>query len=244
MQVPSGVSIVGAEHLHVRPLAERRLAGDLDEVRRMRRRLAGAALRVGARDVEIAQRHVAEIVRARRVGEHDLGHQLGRAVGRHGRQRGILAHGNFLRHAVDCRRRGEDEVLDSHLDRDLHEGARLDGVVMIVAQRIDDRLRHDDRAGEVDDRLHAVLAHDAADELLVPDIADDQRRIGRHRPAEAGRQIVEDDDALPAVEELENHMAADITGSAGDEDGHRCFEPSGYCDRWDAPYHRKGLTMH
>ena len=60
--------IVGAEHLHVRPLAERRLAGDLDEVRRMRRRLAGAALRVGARDVEIAQRHVAEIVRPRGVG--------------------------------------------------------------------------------------------------------------------------------------------------------------------------------
>ena len=59
--------IVGAEHLHVRPLAERRLAGDLDEMRGVRRRLAGAALRVGAGDVEIAQRHVAEIVRARGV---------------------------------------------------------------------------------------------------------------------------------------------------------------------------------
>ena len=44
----------------------------------------------------------------------------------------------------------------------------------------------------------AVLAHDAADEILVADVADDERGVGRHRPAEAGRQIVEHDDALPA----------------------------------------------
>ena len=76
----------------------------------------------------------------------------------------------------------------------------------------------------MDDRLHAVLAHDAADELLIADVADDERGIGRHRPAKAGRQVVEDDDALATVEELEHHVAADVTGSAGDEDGHRCFD--------------------
>ena len=97
----------------------------------------------------------------------------------------------------------------------------------------------------MDDRLHAVFAHDAADELLIADVADDEGGVGRHRPAKAGRQVVEDDDALATIEELENHMAADVTGSAGNEDGHRCLMPSDYCGPLRPPlYHRKALTMH
>ena len=37
---------------------------------------------IGAGDVEIAERDIAEVVRRRGVGEHHLGHQLGAAVGR------------------------------------------------------------------------------------------------------------------------------------------------------------------
>ena len=73
----------------------------------------------------------------------------------------------------------------------------------------------------MDDGFDAVLADDAADKILVADIADDEGGVGGHRPAEPGRQVVEHDDALPGIEELEHHVASDVPGSAGDENGHR-----------------------
>ena len=48
--------IVGAENMHEGALAERGLAGDLDQMGGAGRRLAGAALRIGAGDIKIAQR--------------------------------------------------------------------------------------------------------------------------------------------------------------------------------------------
>ena len=52
--------IVGAEDVDLGPLAERRFAGDLDQMGRGRRRLPGAQLRIGAGDVEVAQHHEAQ----------------------------------------------------------------------------------------------------------------------------------------------------------------------------------------
>ena len=48
---------------------------------------------------------------------------------------------------------------------------------------------------------------------------------------EAGREIVEDDNALAGVAELKHHVAADITGSAGDQYRHLfrpCFFARGF----------------
>ena len=46
----------------------------------------------------------------------------------------------------------------------------------------------------------SCLRDELGHEILVADIADDQLAVVRHRPAEAGRQIVEDDDLLARVE--------------------------------------------
>ena len=127
-----------------------------------RGRLAGAALRVGAGDIEVAQRHIAQIVRARRVGQHDLGHALGRAVGRHGRQRRILGDRRVAGHAVDGGGRGEDEVAHAALHRHLDQGARLDRVVEVVAERIRNRIGHHDGAGEMDDGIDAAGSRERA----------------------------------------------------------------------------------
>ena len=94
-----GRRVVGAEDLHLGPLAERGLAGDLDQMGRARRRLAGAALRIGAGDIEIAQRGVAESMRGRGVAQHPLAHQLGQAIGRFRRERRVS------RAPAPCRRR-------------------------------------------------------------------------------------------------------------------------------------------
>ncbi len=44
---------------------------------------------------------------------------------------------------------------------------------------------------------------------MVADIAFDELRLVRHRPAEPGREIVENDNVLAGVEQLEHHVAAD-----------------------------------
>ena len=49
----------------------------------------------------------------------------------------------------------------------------------------------------------------------------------RHRPAEPGREIVEDDDIFASIEQLEHHMAADIAGAACDQNTHDNLTTSG-----------------
>ena len=73
--------------------------------------------------------------------------------------------------------------------------------------------------GEVHDRVDAVLAQQAADQLAIAGVADHQLAV-HDRRAEAGDEIVEHDDLFVALAELANDMAADIPGAAGDENGH------------------------
>jgi len=55
--------IIVAENIELAAQAERHFDRDLDQMRRHRARLSGAAQRIGAGDVEVAQDHVAEPVR-------------------------------------------------------------------------------------------------------------------------------------------------------------------------------------
>ena len=111
-------------------------------------------------------------------------------------------------------------MLHAAIDRAGEQRARHRGVVQIIAERIGERIRHDDFGGEMDDRLDVVLGEKLGHEILVAEIADDQRHLIRHGGPEAGRQIVEDDDLLARRDEFEHRMAADIAGAARDEDGH------------------------
>ena len=43
------------------------------------------------------------------------------------------------------------------LDRGLDQRARVHGVVAVIAERIANRIRHDDRGGEMDDGVDPVL---------------------------------------------------------------------------------------
>ena len=60
---------------------QRSLDSDLDQMRGVRGRLAGAPAGIGAGDVEITQDDMGEIMGAAGVAEHDFGHQLGPAIG-------------------------------------------------------------------------------------------------------------------------------------------------------------------
>ena len=68
-------------------------------------------------------------------------------------------------------------------DRALDQRPRFDGIVEIVAERVGDRIRYDDRAGEMDDRVDLVLAQQARDQILVADIAFDEIGLGAGPPS-------------------------------------------------------------
>ena len=74
---------------------------------------------------------------------------------------------------------------------------------------------------EVRDLGDVVFTDQAFDEFLVADIALDEDRLGRHRPPEAGREIVDAHDLLAAIEQLQHHVAADVAGAAGNQYRHR-----------------------
>ena len=108
-----------------------------------------------------------------------------------------------------------------HFDRSLDQRARVHGVVAVVAERIATEFRHHDRGGEMDDGVDPMLRDQRRDQRLVAGLADDKRHVLRHRPVEAGRQIVEHHHALAGIDERVDHVAADIAGAAGDQDRHR-----------------------
>ena len=128
--------IVGAENLELLPQPERRLDRNFDEVSCAFSRLSGAQVRVGAGDVEIAQDEVIEAVRDTRIAQHDLGHELRGAIGRHRRHRVILADRHSGGIAVNRRSGGKDELLDAALDGTFDQGVRVHRVVAVIAEGI------------------------------------------------------------------------------------------------------------
>ena len=72
----------------------------------------------------------------------------------------------------------------------------------------------------MNDRFDLVPLHDAAHQLAVAGLAVDQWHVLRDRPAKAGREIVDHHHPLAGIDQRVDHVAADITGTAGDEDGH------------------------
>ena len=183
-------------------------------------RLAGARQRVGAGDVEIAQDHVAEPVRGPGIAQHDLGHQLRPAVGRHRHQPIVLADRRMFRLAVNRRRRGKHEMVDAALHGAFDHRARIHRVVAIVAQRLRHRLRNHDRGGEVNDRVDPVPRDQRGDQRLIAGIADHELGGLRHRPFESGRQVVEHHDRFARVDERMHHVAADIARAPRDQNAH------------------------
>ena len=64
-----------------------------------------------------------------------------------------------------------------------------------------------------------MVCQHLADQGAVADIACHERYIVGHEGADAGGEIVENDDAVAGFTQREHRMAADIPGAAGDKDG-------------------------
>jgi hypothetical protein len=212
--------VVGAENIELRSQPKRGFDRHLDEVGGPPGRVAGAAERVGARDVEVTQDHTVQPVGGAGIAQHDFSHQFRGAVRRRRHGGIVLACGHTLRIAVDRCGRGEDEMMYSLLDRGLDQRARVRRIIAVIAERIANRVRHDDRGSEMDDGVDPVLSDQFGDARLISSVANQERRARRHRPIEAGREIVEHHHPLASVDERMDHVAADIAGTARDQDRH------------------------
>ena len=207
--------IVGAIYRYMAALPHRRFHRDLDEVGGARSRLAGAALRVGARDIEVAERAVIDRVRSRDIGEHPLRHELGPAIRINGLRRRGFRDRDLLGDAVSGSGRGKDEMPHASMDGALEKRPAFGCVVMIIFKRILDGFGNHNRAGEVHDCLDSVVGKQLPYKRFVRDVALDELGPRRNGPLEPCRQIVEDNHIPISLKKGENSVATDIARASG-----------------------------
>ena len=68
--------------------------------------------------------------------------------------------------------------------------------------------------------MHNMAQQETPHEVMISDIALDELRLGRYRPAKPRRQIVDNENVLAGIEQLEHHMAADEASATRDEHTH------------------------
>lgn len=112
-----------------------------------------------------------------------------------------------------------DEMPDAAGHRCLKQRPAFRGIVVIIFQRVLDRFRHDDRSGEMHDRADAAFGKDAGKQRPVRNVPFIQGHTIRHGKAETGGQIVDHGNVPALINQSEDGMAANIAGTAGNEDG-------------------------
>jgi hypothetical protein len=197
-------------------LADGDLAGDLGQQRRRPGRLPDPALRIRARHVEVAQRHIVQQIDVRNVPEHLLGHEFRAPVGVDRAGRRLFRRDAVFGDAVNGGRGREDEMPDVGFQAPLEQRPARGRVVAVVLERVGDRFRHDRVRGEVQHRVDVVAREDLLEAVRIARVADDEIAV-EHGLAEARREVVEHDDRFAGLPELPDHVRADVTGAAGHE---------------------------
>ena len=154
--------------------------------------LADPPFLVGARGVEVAQRHRAEPAIGVEIGEDLLDHQLAAAIGVDGRLPMLLGHRRGLRHAVGRAGRREHELVDARVGRDRQQADRAAHVVVIEGERIEHRLPDLDQRGEMNDRLRLVPGDDVAQAVAVVQVAGLERPPSNELLMPVGQIVIDD----------------------------------------------------
>ena len=212
--------IVIAEDRDVIALAERDLQDQWDEVRLRVVVLADGAIVECTGCVEVAQRDVADAVRAADPLHHLLHRALRLAV-RVRRLRRIVFHDRHaLRLAVDSSRRREDDLIDVVAYHRLEQHLHAVDVVVEVLQGFLDALTDEGVRCEVDDRLDVVLRENLVENGCVADVALVELRLRIQGIAMTRLQIVDDDNVFALRHELMDCMRTDITSAATNQNRH------------------------
>ena len=162
--------------------------------------------------VEVAQqRHPPRRVGERDVAQHLLLHHLGPAVGVGRRGRQVLVHRHRGVGAVDRRGGGEDEPAHPVPAHGAHEREGRAEVVLVVLQRLGDRLADGLEPGEVDDGVERLVGEEVLGLVVVGEVegAHVERLAGQRLDAPDDgrlgvREGVDDDDVVPGADELDD----------------------------------------
>jgi hypothetical protein len=183
-------------------------------------------------------------VRGGGVADHPLADQLRLPVRGLRAAGGVLGDDGRLGVAVDGGRGGEDEAAHARLDRRLQQGPQAFDVLLVVPERLVDRLADLLLPGGVDDAVDPVLGEGAGEQFRVAHGADDERH-GLGQPVLLPRgQVVQDDDAarrrVPAAsrsvahlgEQSTHHVRADVARATGYQPSRHAFDPNGCLDHF------------
>ena len=161
------------------------------------------------------------------VAQDLLDHQLRPAIRVGRRERHVLGdrHGRGV--AVHGRRRAEHQVADAVRPHGLAQHQRAGDVVVVVAERDRHRLAHRLEAGEVNDSVNLRAGERGVQGGAIQQInpVEDQRPARElldpaQRLRLAVAQVIDDDDLVAGAQQLQAGVAADVTGSPGDENPH------------------------
>ena len=99
----------------------------------------------------------------------------------------------------------------------LQQRTGVGGIVQVVLQRVRHRLRDDGMGGKMHHGIDVVRGEQPVEQGGIAGVADDQLAV-QHRGFETGAQVVQCDHTFAGFAELAYDMAADVTGTAGNQD--------------------------
>ena len=196
--------------------------------------LAQEPAHVAPADVEVPEKGEPEGLAGSRLGrgkvaDDPLAHQLAASVRAHRILRARLGHGNHALGRVAVRRatRREDEPLDPVATAGLEHPRQARDVRVHVLEGLIDRLAHVRQGREVQHGVDLPLGEGRLHRRGVGDrpLDEGHRRVGAktqqlQRSPMAAEEIVEDDHAMAALEQLLNRVRSDVARPAGDDEIH------------------------
>lgn len=219
-----GGGVVVPEDVKFRPPSDRHL-GDVGHqvVRDPAGVFPDLAARVGADGVEVAEKGYRKTgVRGGEVGQDFLVHQLRAAVGVDAAGRFGLFERDVLAGSVDCGARTEDQFVYSELRHCLAEGKGGIEVVLVVFERLLDRLADRLVACEVDDCVDLVFCEDFSEFAAVADVSNVKGRVAACKTVDpkdrfdtAVREVVDNDNIVTLSEKGQCGVGTDVAGTAG-----------------------------
>ena len=195
--------------------------------------LADEAGLVGTDGVEVAQQgHVQAGVRLADIGQDALGEGLGGAVGVGGGTHGeVLGDGHTGGVAVDGGGGAEHEVLAAILAHHIQDDQGAVEIVIIVFDGLGNALTHGLVGRELDDRRDVrALGEDVLHILMLGHIClvkaevlagDLFHTVQHHRGSVI--EIISHDHVVACVQQFDTGVAADITGTAGNQNCHTSY---------------------
>ena len=106
---------------------------------------------------------------------------------------------------------------DAGFHAGLDQVARFCSVVLVIPQGFLHGFRDNRGTREMHDRRHPPFPQQQGQQVLVARIAFNQLAVPDRRRKPFG-QVVQDDDLVAFLQQVQGHMAADITGAAGQQD--------------------------